>query len=101
MRIAVSQNTDSNTADSNNVMYNLDENESTPFPQNELVRIEMNALAEAFKCEESKLKKQKELLTRKEEKINQRRQKFSEKEKVNEIIIYLSLSIFTLSNIVQ
>ena len=101
MRIAVSQNTDSNAADSNNVMCNLNENESTPFPQNELVRIEMNALAEAFKCEESKLKKQKELLIRKEEKLNQRRQKFSEKEKVNEIIIYLSLSMFTLSNIVQ
>ena len=103
MRIAVSQNTDSNAADSNNVMCNLNENESTPFPQNELVRIEMNALAEAFKCEESKLKKQKELLIRKEEKLNQRRQKFSEKEKVNEIIIYVRLFIFTLytSNIVQ
>ena len=53
------------------------------FINNELIKVEMEALSEAFKEEEIKLARKTEALKRKEEKILLKKDKLKEKEKVN------------------
>ena len=53
--------------------------ETMVFEHNDLIQIEMNALAEAFKDEELKLSKEKEMLRRKEDKLKERKQRLNRK----------------------
>ena len=50
--------------------------------QNERIELELNAMAEAFKDEESKISSQKQNLKKMEEKLNVRKQKMIQKQKV-------------------
>ena len=70
-------------AESEGAGYGQECNEYPFFNQNELIKVEMEALSEAFKEEESKLARKKDALQRKEEKIVVKKEKLKEKEKVN------------------
>ena len=94
MKLAVQSKINQTLRDDHDDINGTEYNNPSFMSQNELVQIEMNALAEAFKEEESKLVGQKEVLKKKEEKLKMTQQTLRQKEKVGLIFLTSQFIIF-------